>query len=472
MEKLEMRRLDLTKRVLMGDYPKVNLYTLTKIEWDSIFEMITWIERIEKIDPAETFTDHNGTRTRPLKYVEYKSASVQLHGRIPKLLKPFDWANWEEGKNILKAQSFKGLDLQTTCKLLTIILYCKESIGEYIPLVPCLASDLEDGRVLKLLKELKKNIEQELKNECEKYHAYYPQDSQFARYGRLLQSKWREEKGYPIGKSERGSVLGNYIDAEFAENEKVNFLTENIRNLVVEELKKAKETKALIREDRMWENLLSSQPLCFNLFGELRFNPELATAFFKNFFPERVDKVTAVLFEYSPCRGDKNFTGDRSAFDVFIEYISNEGKKGFIGIEVKYAETLREGADKVDVTYQKHKEEYLNIANSAGIFKLESLENLRKSPLFQIWRDHLLSISLLKNNLYEEGFFVFLFPKANEECFSGVQQYREQLRFRYRAEEKTGFYWEFLDDFIETLDKLVNQEWTKELKERYLGLST
>jgi len=178
-------------------------------------------------------------------------------------------------------------------------------------------------------------MEQELKNECEKYCAYHPQDSKFARYGRLLQSKWREKKGYPVAKSKDGTAYyGNYIDACFAKKEKVNFLTENIRNLVIEELNAAKETKALIREDRMWENLLSSQPLCFNLFGELRFNLELATTFFKNLFPERIDEVTDVLFEYSPGRRDPKYTGDRSAFDVFVKYIKGN-KNGFIGIEVK-----------------------------------------------------------------------------------------------------------------------------------------
>ena len=455
------------------DYPQIDYYSMTKEEWDSIFAMIPWLEKIEKISPEEMSTDHGGTRTRPLKYVEYKSASVQLIGRVFKLLKPFDWANWDEGIKILKDQSFTGLNLETIAKLLTIILYYKESTGELSPFgIHCQAHDLEDGRVLKLLKELKIIIHQELKNECEKYQAYYPQDSEFARYGRLLQSKWRKKNGYPIGKSDRGSILGNYISSDYAKNKKANFLTENIRNLVVKELDNSKETKALIREDRMWCNLLSSQPLCFNLFGELRFNPELATTFFKILFPERVNKVTSILFEYSPCRGDNNFTGDHSAFDVFIEYESNEGKNGFIGIEVKYAETLKEGADKVDAIFQKHEKEYLKIADfqTADIFKKESIENIKKSPLFQIWRDHLLSIALLKNNLYEEGFFVFLFPKANEECYQGVQQYTEQLTFPYKfQEEKTGFYWRFLDDFIEALDGLVNQHWTKELKERYLG---
>jgi len=151
-----MRMIDFNKKIT-GNYPQITLYTMTKSKWDSIFEMIPWLERIEKIDPTETYTDKGGTRTRPLKYVEYKSASVQLIGRMWDILKPFDWANWEEGINILKEQSFTGLDLQTTCKLLTILLYYKESTGKLSQFeIHCRAQDLEDGRILKLLKQLKK----------------------------------------------------------------------------------------------------------------------------------------------------------------------------------------------------------------------------------------------------------------------------------------------------------------------------
>lgn len=140
------------------------LRSVSMDKWNSIFEMIPWIEQIERIDPAKTFTDHNGKRTRPLRYVEFKSASVQLIGRIYELFIPFDWANWKEGLNILKDQAFEELNLLATCKILIILLYYKQSTEEISSLgIPCMASDLEDGLVLKLLKQLKMNVEKELK---------------------------------------------------------------------------------------------------------------------------------------------------------------------------------------------------------------------------------------------------------------------------------------------------------------------
>lgn len=448
---------------------------MTKSEWDSIFAMIPWLERIEKIDPNETYTDHEGKRTRPLKYVEYKSASVQLIGRIHKLLKPFDWTNWEEGLKILKEQSFDGLDLATIGKLLTIILYYKESIRELSPFgIACQAHDLEDGRVLKLLKELKNVITEEQKNECKKYNIYNSQDSNFANYAKLLQSKWRNKKGYPIAKLNGSTNYGHFIETDFAINEEVNFLTENIRKLVIEEL----ETKETVQE-YIYENLLSSKSLCYNLFGELHFNHELATTLFKKVFPKstspyseklpEIGEVTSVLFDYSPYKTNNNFAGEPSYFDVFIEYTSDEGKKGFIGVDVKYAETLLEEADKATETYKKYENDYLKLATE-DLFLQENLENFKKPPLFQLWRKHLLVLSILKNNLYKEGFFLFLFPDGNDECYKEANLYRAQQKFPYRwNEHQTGNYWRFLDDFIDNLDELVNQDWTRELKERYLG---
>ena len=463
------------QKMTIEEYPQISFYSMTKSEWDSIFNMIPWLEEIELIDPNETLTDHKGTRTRPLKYVKYKSASVQLIGRMHKLLKPFEWINWEEGLKILKDETFTELDLISIGKLLTIILYYKESTNKLSPLgIACQAHDLEDGRVLKILKELKNTVTEIQKSECQKFLSYNPRDSNFANYAKLLQSKWRDKKGYPIAKLNETDNYGHFIDKDFAINEEVNYLTENIQKLVIKEL----EIKATIQE-HIYENLLSSKSLCYNLFGELHFNHELATSLFKNIFPKstspyseklpEIGEVTAILFNYSPYNNKAINEADKATFDVFIKYTSDEGKKGFIGIDVKYAETLNEEADEATENYKKYENEYLKLATE-DLFLKENLNNFKKPQLFYFWGKHLLSISLLKNNLYEEGFFLFLFPYGNEECYKEANLYRAQQKFPYRwNEHQTGYYWRFLDEFIDNLDKLVNQNWMTELKERYLG---
>lgn len=292
----------------------------------------------------------------------------------------------------------------------------------------------------------------------EKYNVLYEQDTDYSAFARLLQSQWREKKNLPLLK------YGNYIQTDIAKTTKANFLTDNIKNLVTNEVARAKKDGSLIGEPRIWNNLLSSQPLCFNLFGELHYDLDLATKYFRQLFPTRIEKVTAVKFEYSPGRGNTDYTGDHSAFDVFIEYC-NKGKNGFIGIEVKYVESLREESKKQAAdTFRKHEKEYTRLTTE-NIFKPNAIEFVKQIPLSQIWRDHLLSIATKKD--YDEGFFVFLFPKANTHCQSGVDNYIKQLISD--NEERTGFYPRHLDDFINLLSQLHNSDWTTELKQRYLG---
>jgi hypothetical protein len=295
----------------------------------------------------------------------------------------------------------------------------------------------------------------------EKHNAFYKPDSDFSAIGRLRQSQWRERKEYPAGK------LGNYLTADFAIKSKANYLTDKIKTLVQYEVYKSSLEGKLISEPRIWDNLLSSQPLCFNLFGELHFDLKLATKYFKKLFPTRVNKITAIKFEHSPGRGNADYTGDHSAFDVFVEYVNEIGKKGFIGIEVKYAENLKDDKEKTEATFQKHKEQYLKFATTSKLFPASSIDKLKQTPLQQIWRDHLLSIATMKD--YDEGFFVFLFPSQNKECQIAVDNYIQQLNTA--NEEKNGFYSRHLDEFITTLKQLHKADWTTELEERYLGIN-
>lgn len=296
------------------------------------------------------------------------------------------------------------------------------------------------------------------KEELIKYNVDYPQDTDFSAFARLLQSKWRHSKQYPELK------LGNFLDIEFAKSTKANFLTDNIKQLVTDAVANSKREGAMISEPRIWNNLLSSQPLCFNLFGELHYDLDLASKYFRELFPTRVNNVTSVNFEYSAGRLNTDYTGDRSAFDAFVEY-TNNNKKGFIGIEVKYAESLKEETkEKAKEIFKKHQNEYTRLTTEK-IFKQNAIWYLYKIPLSQIWRDHLLSIAHLKD--YDEGFFVFLFPRANSHCQDGVNEYKKYLISD--NEEQTGFYPRHLDDFILTLRDLHDTNWTKELDERYLG---
>lgn len=113
------------------------------------------------------------------------------------------------------------------------------------------------------------------------YFAYEKVDiSPFQRKARLLQSFWRAEKGYDCGLF-RGRPLGNLLPMPWARESLSNYLTDTIKDVVRQEVLAASNSGKLYGKPRIFNNLLSSQPLCFNLFAELQQDLDLATHVFK-----------------------------------------------------------------------------------------------------------------------------------------------------------------------------------------------
>ena len=291
-----------------------------------------------------------------------------------------------------------------------------------------------------------------------RYHVYVASDgSGFRRAARTLQSVWREKKGYPAGEH-NGRTLGSRLPADFAKESLANYLTPTIREVVRTELSSSSEQGRLFAVPRIYNDLLSSQPLCFNLFGELVADLDLATDLFRFLRPAAVEKVTAIRFEHSPGRGDPRFTGDRSAFDVFIEYRHQSGGHGFFGIEVKYHEDL---AGKP----AEHRPRYDEVAQTMGCFCPDTWPRLRESPLQQIWRDHLLAGATKSELGYEDGVFVFLYPSCNTHCKSAVDRYQETLTDMGTFEVWT------LEAVVNALRKISRAPWTEAFHQRYLDFS-
>ena len=295
-----------------------------------------------------------------------------------------------------------------------------------------------------------------------KYKTDYYERSAFASKARLLQSIWRSEKGYELEekvKGKRKGVYGNYLRLDFAKQSGANFLTKEIFELVKHEIANKHLERKVIQEPRIWNNLLSSQPLAFNLFGELKLDLALATLVFKDLYPERqIDSVTAIEFEHSPGRGNLKYTGDGSAFDVFVVYENNQNQQCFFGIEVKYAEDLNDAP-------AKHKEVYATIAEMSGVFEMKNLPRLKEKPLQQIWRDHLLTLSLfITNDDYGVGDFIYLYPSGNLNCEVGVEAYKTTLN----QSSETYFKPLIMEKMLETIKRHSSDKWIVDFEDRYL----
>lgn len=284
-------------------------------------------------------------------------------------------------------------------------------------------------------------------------------DNAFQRRARLLQSMWREARALPKGVNPRsGAPLGSSIPERLGEQTLANFLTENVRGAVRRALTDTRDGQN-IEERRMFANLLSSQPLCFNLFGELAADLDLATRVARRLFPTRVHTVTKVCFEYSPGRSSPRYSDDKTSFDVCFEHTASRGGRGFIGVEVKYHEDLR-------VRPAEHRARYDAITRAMGCFREESLAQLRRKPCEQIWRDHMLAGSmLLAGDGWETGLYVFLYPEANAACRQGLDAYRACLASTDTIDGVT------LEQVVSAIEAETDASWIGELRDRYLNWS-
>jgi len=253
-----------------------------------------------------------------------------------------------------------------------------------------------------------------------------------------------------------GVALGSRLPKEFAQQELANYLTPGIRRVVSDELATASDSQ-LYSKPRIYNDLLSSQPLCFNLFGEMKLDLDLATKVMGYLRPGTISAVTHIGFEFSPERSSDRFTNDRSAFDVFVEYDSIKGGKGFLGIEVKYHENLQDPV-------ATHRARYDEVASVMGCFSPASLGRLQQAPLQQLWRDHLLAGSMLNDSGlgYTEGCFIVLYPAGNSHCRSAVYEYRKCL-----GENSTFDAWT-LEEVIAVLNLCTEDKWVRDFHQRYL----
>lgn len=288
------------------------------------------------------------------------------------------------------------------------------------------------------------------------HHAFVTGDNAWQQRARLMQALWRERQCLPAGRHRDAPLGSRLTPADGDRPVLANYVSAAAKRQVEIAVAAAHDSGALLSRPRLWVDLLSSQPLCFNLFGPLAEDLDLATAALRMLWPHIV-QVTEIKFEWSPGRGDERYTGNRSAFDVFVAYRSPTGR-GFLGIEVKYHENLR-GTVATDPTQR-----YPKIASRHGIFREGALVELQTLPLQQLWLDHLLALQLRASpdDGWDEGTFVFLSPTGNVDCTAAAHRYRHCLTDSATFDVRT------LDELVQAVRLATDDPWADAVYERYL----
>lgn len=291
----------------------------------------------------------------------------------------------------------------------------------------------------------------------------YQKDLRFTARMRFHQSWYRANVlNVPCGTGpgpQHTNEYGNMLNRESG-RAGFNFLAPEIFQAAKDRLK---EQVGIVEEYRLLHNMLSSQPMCFNLFGLLVKNHDFATNVFKKILPIEIEKITDFKFEYAP-EPASEYLNDRTAFDAFAEFICSDGKRGFVGIETKLTEPFS----------QKHYDTptYRRWSNQKDSPWPESswpyLSDIRHN---QLWRDHLLAVAMKNqsSSLYSYGFLMLVCHPEDKDCLMTVDNYKRLLK-----PDDNTFLVYHIDKFINTASLDTGncnyQQWVADLKNRYLKL--
>lgn len=291
----------------------------------------------------------------------------------------------------------------------------------------------------------------------------YAKDNPFAARMRFHQSWYRSEVlKVPYGtgpKPSNTTWFGNMLN--LADGERgLNFLTPHIFEVAKRRLAIKKGT---IDPFRLFCNMLSSQPMCFNLFGPLVDNLELATYLMQAILPGEIQTVSKVQFEYAP-EPAKDYLNDRTAFDAFISFSHPDNQPEFIGVETKLVEAF--SAKVYSSLLYNHWTEH-----TLSPWLTETRTRLQSIDVNQLWRDHMLAVAmqLASGSSYGSGRFLLVYHPLDVECVAALNVYKKLLK-----PEDRSFIPMPLNILVEqwklSVGTAVEEQWLTNFSLRYLDL--
>ena len=277
-----------------------------------------------------------------------------------------------------------------------------------------------------------------------------------ARY-RALQSRYREEVlGVPPGRDRRGRVIASMLPEEaLVERPGLNFITPEAAAYASERAGEVLRTGGTLDEDRLRRNMLSSMPLCFNIFGSLRNRSELG-ALLSEVFGLDVSSIDGVECEWAPDR--TAHLNDRTAFDAFVTYRDSSARRCFLAIETKYTEPFsQKGYDS---------ELYRQVTAGSGYFREGASEHLMGRATNQLWRMAMLAASMLHRNEFDSGSIAVLSLSDDRHAKVAV----EGVRAHVIDEDFVKF--ASLEELVEAARRHDGlRRWASEFDARYLDLT-
>ena len=277
---------------------------------------------------------------------------------------------------------------------------------------------------------------------------------------RSLQSWYRERVlDVPPGNGVGGVPHGNMLPASaLAEQPGLNYLSDAITDYARIRAGEVRAEGGTLAPDRLARNMLSSMPLCFNLFGALREWPDAAAKALSTTLDLDIDRVFNIVVEWAP--DPELHLHDRTAFDAIVRYVTGDGRPAFLGIETKYTEPF---------SPKKYcSDRYVDLTEDpeAG-FRKDAWQRLQAPATNQLWRNALLAHSLRRTSEYDAGHVVVVSCKGDSAAEKAIAGLSAELHEPASLLRSTTY--EALIDVLVCIPE--SSCWARKFRSRYLDLS-
>jgi hypothetical protein len=242
---------------------------------------------------------------------------------------------------------------------------------------------------------------------------------------RLHQSWYRAAVlGLPVGTgplAHHTAQYGNMLTKEDGERG-ANFLLPEIAALA---MRRQTEAARRIERHRLLCNMLSSQPMCFNLFGPAALDETLVLKLAAALLGRPLRRVRRVVFEHEPAPRAAHLA-DGTTFDAFIEVEDQTGALGFLGIETKLTEPFspkRYGIDERPA-YRRW------VDHGRAPWPGAPVERLEAVGVNQLFRNHALAVAVRHRpgSEYAFGASAVVRHPGDTKCEEAVASYRALVR--------------------------------------------
>jgi hypothetical protein len=173
-------------------------------------------------------------------------------------------------------------------------------------------------------------------------------------------------------------------------------------------------------------DLLRSEHIPFNLLAPLAGRPALMQLVLSEVLGLELSQPCLMRFEWAPSPA-KEYLGDLTSFDAYIQGRGANGELVGVGIEVKYTER----GYKIGATEAKRvgdrESAYWVTTRESGLFVRGGCAELADDDLRQIWRNHLLGLAMVRRKDIGKFVSVTLYPAGNQHFTHALTRYRGHL---------------------------------------------